>query len=80
VIVQHDVEGRACSTENLIAVTLRPPSRARLADHGAALRDALSRYPGADVMSNMRLQVRVEQYLLFQRICAVVHGDVGRLR
>ncbi len=79
VVVQRDVEGRSCFTENLIAVTLRPPWNARLADHGAAVRDALSRHPTANAMSNVRILVRVEQYLLFQRICAVVHGDVGRL-
>ena len=80
VIVQRDVEGEWCFSENVIAVTLRPPWNARLADHGAALRDALSRHPTANVMSNVRVRVRVEQYLLFQRICAVVHGDAGRLR
>lgn len=79
VVMQRDVEGSACFTENLLAVTLRPPWRARLADHGAALRDALSRYPGANAMFNVHIAVRVEQYLLFQRICAVVRGDVGRL-
>lgn len=80
VVVQRDVEGRSCFTENLLAVTLRPPWNARLADHGAAVRDALSRYPTANAMSDVRILVRVEQYLLFQRICAVVHGDVGTLR
>lgn len=80
VVVQRDVEGRACFTENVLAVTLRPPWRARLADHGAAVRDALSRYPTANAMSDVRILVRVEQYLLFQRICAVVHGNVGTIR
>lgn len=80
VVVMRNVEGRACFTENFVSVTLRPPWNARLADHGAAVRDALSRHPSANAMSNVRIGVEVQQYLLFQRICAVVHGDVGTLQ
>lgn len=79
VVVKRGVEGRSCFTENFIAVTLRPPWNARLADHGAAVRDALARIPTANVLSDVEVRVRVEQYLLFQRICAIVQGDAGRI-
>ncbi len=80
VVVKRGVEGESCFTENLIAVTLRPPWNARLADHGAAIRDALSRVPDANVLSDVEVRVRVEQYGLFQRICAIVQGDAGAIR
>jgi hypothetical protein len=31
------------------------------------------------VLTDASISVRVEQYLLFQRICSIVHGDAGRL-
>lgn len=78
-ILRHDVQGEWCFTESLIAVTLRPPWRARLADRGRAVEDALGQVPGANVLTHASLAVRVEQYLLFQRICSLVRGDAGRL-
>ena len=78
-ILAHDVEAEWCFTENLISVTLRPPWRARLADHGKAIGLAIDRVPGADVLLNVDTYVRVEQYGLFQRICAQVVGDAGKL-
>jgi hypothetical protein len=79
VVVQRDVEGEACSNESLLAVLLRPPWQARLADHGRAVRNALAQVPTADVLENVQMEVRVEQFLLFQRICARVRGDAGRI-
>jgi hypothetical protein len=78
-VLRRDVEGEWCFTQNLIAVTLRPPWRARLADRGRAVEDALAQVPGANVLTHASISVRVEQYLLFQRICSIVHGDAGRL-
>jgi hypothetical protein len=79
-ILRTGVDGEHCFSEDVIRVSLRPPWLARLADHGAAVRDALSQVPEANVLVNANVRVRVEQYLLFQRICALVHGDAGRIR
>lgn len=78
-ILRRDVEGEWCFSQDLITVTLRPPWRARLANRGRAVEDALAQVPGANVLTDASLSVRVEQYLLFQRICSIVHGDAGRL-
>jgi hypothetical protein len=79
VLLQAGVEGEQCFSLNAVSATLRPPWRARLADHGGAIRDALAKVAGANVLTNVSVSVRVEQYLLFQRICAVVVGDAGRI-
>ena len=34
----------------------------------------------ANVLTHAEFRVRVEQYLLFQRVCSVVVGDAGTLR
>jgi hypothetical protein len=78
-MIKRGVRGEWCFSENVIATTLRPPWNARLADHGRALRAALDGVPTANVLTNVDVRVRIEQYLLFQRICAVVQGDAGRL-
>jgi hypothetical protein len=79
-VIRRDVEGEWCFTQNLISSILRPPWRARLADRGRAVEDALAQVPEANVLTHASLSVRVEQYLLFQRICSLVVGDAGRLR
>ena len=78
-ILRAGVEGEHCFLEDVISVSLRPPWRARLADHGRAVADALARVPDADVLTNATVRVRVEQYLLFQRICSIVVGNAGRI-
>lgn len=78
-LIQRDVEGEYCFTQDVISTSLRPPWRARLADHARAVADALESVPGANILTNFTADVRVEQYLLFQRICAVVSGDAGRV-
>jgi hypothetical protein len=79
-ILRSGVEGEHCFSQSVVAVVLRPPWLARLADHGRAVADALARVPDANVLVNASVSVRVEQWLLFQRTCAVVRGDAGRLR
>ena len=79
-VIRRDVEGEWCFTQNLISATLRPPWRARLADRGRAVEDALAQVPGANILTHASLSVRVEQYLLFQRVCSIVIGDAGRLQ
>jgi hypothetical protein len=79
-ILRAGVEGEHCFAQNVVAVALRPPWRARLADHGRAVADALAQVPEANVLVNASVHVRVEQWLLFQRTCAVVRGDAGRVR
>jgi len=78
-VLRRDVEGEWCFSQDLITVTLRPPWRARLADRGRAVADALAQVPEANVLTDASISVRIEQYLLFQRICSIVHGDAGRL-
>jgi hypothetical protein len=79
-VIRRDVEGEWCFTQNLISAILRPPWRARLADRGRAVEDALEQVPGANVLTHVDLSVRVEQYLLFQRVCSLVIGDAGTLQ
>ncbi len=76
-VVQEDVRGQWCFSENVVRASLRPPWRARLADHGRAIRAALDDTPGANVLLDVTVDVRVEQYLLFQRICAIATGDAA---
>ena len=78
-ILRHEVEGEWCFTENVVAVSLRPPWKVRLADTGRAVSRAIDSVPGANVLTDVRVTTRIEQYLLFQRVCAVVVGDAGRV-
>jgi hypothetical protein len=78
-ILQQEVEGEWCFTQNVIAVSLRPPWRVRLADAGRAVSKAIDSVPGANVLTDVTVRTRLEQYLLFQRVCAVVVGDAGRM-
>jgi hypothetical protein len=79
-LLERGVEGRACFTRSFVRVLLTPPWRARLADPSLAVADALARVPGANVLTNVSVRTRVEQYLLFQRTCAIVVGNAGRIR
>jgi hypothetical protein len=78
-ILRQEVEGEWCFTQNVIAVSLRPPWRVRLADAGRAVSKAIDSVPGANVLTDVTVRTRLEQYLLFQRVCAVVVGDAGRM-
>ena len=78
-ILRHEVEGEWCFTQNIITVSLRPPWRVRLADTGRAVSKAIDSVPGANVLTDVIVRTRIEQYLLFQRVCAVVIGDAGRV-
>lgn len=79
VVLEREVHGEYCFTEDVVTVSLRPPWRARLADPGRAVADALAKVPGANVLTHIQVKTRVEQYLLFQRICSVVVGNAGRV-
>jgi hypothetical protein len=78
-VLARGVEGRYCFTEDVVTVSLRPPWRARLADPGRAVEAALAKVPGANVLTHVEVRTRIEQYLLFQRICSIVVGNAGRL-
>ena len=78
-ILARDVEGEYCFTQDIIRVSLRPPWRARLADPGRAVEAALASVPGANVLTLVSVRTRVEQYLLFQRICSIAVGNAGRI-
>jgi hypothetical protein len=79
-VIRRDVEGEWCFTRSLIGAILRPPWRARLADRGRAVENALEQVSPANVLTHAEFRVRVEQYLLFQRVCSVVVGDAGTLQ
>lgn len=78
-ILKRNVEGEYCFSQGLFAWVLRPPWMARFADHGRAIDAAIKSVPDANVMSEIRVRVRVENYLLVQRICAIATGNVGKL-
>ena len=78
-ILARGVEGEYCFAEDIVTVSLRPPWRARLADPGRAVEAALASVPGANVLTHVQVTTRVEQYLLFQRICSIVVGNAGRI-
>jgi len=78
-VLARGVEGEFCFTQDVISVSLRPPWRARLADPGRAVESALASVPGANVLTHVEVRTRVEQYLLFQRICSIVVGNAGRV-
>ena len=78
-VLARGVSGEYCFAQDVIRVSLRPPWRARLADPGRAVDAALAQVPGANVLTHVQVRTRVEQYLLFQRICSVVVGNAGRI-
>jgi hypothetical protein len=78
-ILRQEVEGEWCFTQNIITVSLRPPWRVRLPDTGRAVSKAIDSVPGANVLTDVIVRTRIEQYLLFQRVCSVVIGDAGRV-
>ena len=78
-ILKRGVEAEWCFTQDIITASLRPPWRARLADRGRAVSRAIESVPGANILIEVRIRVRVEQYLLFTRVCAIASGDAGRV-
>jgi hypothetical protein len=78
-VLARGVEGEYCFAEDVVTVSLRPPWRARLADPGRAVEAALASVPGANVLTHVEVRTRLEQYLLFQRICSIVIGNAGRV-
>jgi len=78
-VLRQEVEGEWCFTQDIITVSLRPPWKVRLADVEPAITRAIESVPGANVLTNVSLRTRIEQYLLFQRICSIVVGDAGRV-
>jgi hypothetical protein len=78
--LRQGVTGEWCFTQDVISNSLRPPWRVRLADTGRAVSEALASVEGANVLTNVTVRTRIEQYLLFQRVCSVVVGDAGWIR
>lgn len=76
-LLKQDVKAEWCFAESFVTVALRPPWRVRLADTGRAVTRAIDSVPGANVLTHVRMRTRIEQYLLFQRVCAIVIGDAG---
>ncbi len=78
-ILKRSVEAEWCFSQDIITASLRPPWRARLADRGRAISRAIESVPGANILTEVRIRVRVEQYLLFTQVCAIASGDAGRV-
>ena len=78
-ILKRAVQAEWCFNQDIITASLTPPWRARLADRGRAISRAIDSVPGANVLTDVRIRVRVEQYLLFTRVCAIASGDAGRV-
>jgi hypothetical protein len=78
-VLREGVEGSSCFSRGVLRSTLTPPWLSPRADHGLAIADALEAVPGANVMTDVSMQVQVQQYLVFQRVCAIVRGDAGVL-
>ena len=78
-ILRQEVEGEWCFTQNIVASSLRPPWWIRLPDTGRAVSKAIDSVPGANVLTDVVVRTRIEQYLLFQRVCSIVIGDAGRV-
>ncbi|MDJ0867906.1 MAG: hypothetical protein QNK03_17510 [Myxococcota bacterium] len=76
-ILEPRVEGRWCFTQSFVQVVLRPPWQARRANHSPAIAAALEQVPDANALMNAQLLVEVQQFLLFQRTCAIARGDAG---
>jgi hypothetical protein len=76
-VLRQEVTGEWCFAQDFITVSLRPPWRARLADVQPAITRAIESVPGANVLTDVRLRTRIEQYFFFQRICSIVIGDAG---
>lgn len=79
-VLKWRVEGESCFSVNIVTGILRPPWRARPADHGAAIADALSKVEGAELLTRVSVNVKITQYILWQTICSQVVGDARRLR
>jgi hypothetical protein len=78
--LRQEVTGEWCFTQDLISISLRPPWRVRMADTGRAVSEALAGVEGANVLTDVIVRTRIEQYILFQRVCSIVVGDAGRVR
>lgn len=77
--IQDLVVGKDCFTNFVLSALMTPSSSAQRADHGLAMADAMEQVPEANVLTDVVLRVDVDQWLLFQRTCAVVSGRAGRL-
>ena len=78
-ILRQEVRGEWCFTQDIITLSLRPPWQVQLADTGWAVSRAIDSVPGANILTNVIVLTRIEQYLLFQRVCSIVIGDAGRV-
>lgn len=79
-ILARDVERGWCYTITLLDYFSRFPWRASFVpDYGYAVALALRSVPGSNIMTNVQVERRRSEYLLFRRVCSYVRGDVGRI-
>jgi hypothetical protein len=79
-ILATDVEYGWCYTMTLLDYFSRFPWRASLVpNYGFAVRLALDSVPGANIMTDVAVERRRSEYLLFRRVCSTVTGNAGRI-
>jgi hypothetical protein len=80
-ILAEGVERGWCYTINPLEYLSRFPWKASLVpDYGYAVALALRSVPGADIMTDVEIERRRSEYVLFRRVCSTVRGNVGRIR
>lgn len=79
-ILAVGVEHSWCYTLNPLDYLSRFPWRASLVpDYGYAVALALKSVPGANIMTDVEIERRRSEYVLFRRVCSTVKGNAGRI-
>lgn len=79
-ILATGVEYGWCYTLTLLDYAARLPWKASLVpNYGYAVALAIDSVPGANVMTNVKVERQRHEYGIFRRVCSTVTGDVGRI-
>jgi hypothetical protein len=78
-IVAPNVEGYYCYWRTILDRLSRFPWNQHLANHALALQAVMRQHPEANVMLNASVRVRVNYFLVVDRYCVIVEGDLARV-
>ena len=78
-IIATDVEDRYCYWRTFLDVFSRFPWNQFMANHALALQRAMHSHPDANLMVNASVWAESISFLLGDRYCVVVRGDLGRI-
>jgi len=78
-IIAPDVEGYYCYWRTVLDSLARFPWNQPWTDHALAIQAVMRKHPEANVMLQASVRVRVTSFLLVDRFCAVVKGDLARV-